>query len=124
MLMGIGVPEVSDDVDTAVFQLRRLGILRFVDGIFLQGFRHETHGLGLHVGLAEGAQILTGVALVQQIVLDDLISDLGVDGILSQPVLGHLLIGEVGREDRRHITVTQLFFCFFGTQHDGPSCNF
>ena len=82
------VPQVGQHVDAAPLELGRLGILVLVDQVLVDAEVHQLVDLRLLPGLAEGGQVLAGVAVEEQLVGDrlerlgrpHLVVGTGVDG--------------------------------------------
>jgi len=86
---GVGrVPEIGNHVNAAGFELRHLRILFLVDHVLVDALVHELADFGLEPGLAEGGDVLPGVAVEQELVVHELISR----GRVSL-VLWHLVFG-------------------------------
>ena len=73
------MPQVTDHGDAAVLEVGRHGVLVLVDGVLLHRLGHDLRGHGLHVRLAERGEVLRGVALDGQILLDHLVRDTRLD---------------------------------------------
>ena len=72
-LAGLGcVPQVGQHVHAAALELGRLGVLVLVDQVLVDGDVHQAMDLGLLPRLAEGGQVLAGVAVEHQLVDDGL----------------------------------------------------
>jgi len=67
------VPEVGQHGHAAVLDLGRLRVLVLVDHVLGQAFGHEPAHLGLHPVGHERGQVLAGVAVEHQLVVDDLV---------------------------------------------------
>ena len=67
----------AQHVDAAHLQLRRLRILVLVDHVLVEALRHERLGLRLHPGGHEGGHVEARVAVEHQLVVDDLVRDVG-----------------------------------------------
>ena len=81
------MPQVGDDVDAAGLYFRRLGILVLVNHVLVKAVVHEAVHLVLGVGLAEGGQILAGIAVQHQLVLDETIHGLRIRLPVRNPAL-------------------------------------
>jgi hypothetical protein len=68
-----GVPEVGEHVHAAALQLGRHGVLVLVDQVLVDALVHECVHLRLLPRLAEGGQVLAGVAVEHQLVVDRLV---------------------------------------------------
>ena len=67
--------------------------------VLVDGQIHEGVDLRLLPGLTERGQVLTGVAIEQQLVVDDLIGEVGQGLVLREAVLGEGLGERRGREE-------------------------
>ncbi len=64
---------------------------------------HDLRGHGLHVGLAERGEVLRGVALDGQVLLDHLVGDARLDRLVVHLEARHGHIGCLGAEDGRRV---------------------
>jgi hypothetical protein len=81
------MPEVGQNPQATLFQISGLGILILVDEILFSTFLHQAAGLGLHPGANEGGQIEPGVAIEEQMVVDELIGPIPAHPVLWEGVL-------------------------------------
>ena len=81
------VPQVGHHVDAAPLDLGGLRVLVLVDHVLVDRELHQPVDLGLLPGLAEGGQVLAGVAVEHDLVGDHLEGVLGRDLLLGEPVL-------------------------------------
>ena len=65
------VPQIGQHVDAAGLDFGGLRILVLVDHVLVHALVHQSVDFGLGPGLAEGRQVLTGVAVEHQFVMDD-----------------------------------------------------
>ena len=100
------VPEVGEDVDAAHLELGRLRVLVLVDHVLVEALGHQLLGLRLHPGGDEGRQVEAGVAVEHQLVVDDLVGDVGRQLAVRELVPRNLLGLE--RVERRHQQVFRL----------------
>ena len=77
------MPEVADHVDAAHLHEGRLRILVLVDHVLVERLRHELLGIGVHARGHERRQVEARVAVQHELVVDDLVGDLG--GHLVRP---------------------------------------
>ena len=86
-LVGIGrVPQPAEDVHAAHLELGGLRVLVLVDHVLVEALGHQLLGLRLHPGGHERGQVQAGVAVEHQLVVDDLVGDVGRELALGQPV--------------------------------------
>ncbi len=77
-LVGVrGVPEVGEDVDAAHLDLGGLRVLVLVDHVLVEALGHEPLGLRLHPGRDERRDVEPRVPVEHQLVVDDLVGDVG-----------------------------------------------
>ena len=77
-LLGVGgVPEPAEDVDAAQLELRGLRVLVLVDHVLVEALGHQLLGLRLHPGRHEGRQVHARVAVEHQLVVHDLVREVG-----------------------------------------------
>jgi hypothetical protein len=91
------------------------GILVLVDHVLVDALVHQLMDLRVQPGLAEGRQVLAGVAVQHQLVVHHLVSVARVMLVFRHLVLGHH-DREVGRCD------TVLYVCFFMQCHQCSPC--
>ena len=104
-LFGIGrVPEATENVDAAHLERGRLRVLVLVDHVLVQALGHQLLGLRLHPGGDEGGEVHARVAVEHQLVVDDLVGDVGGYLTFTQLVSGD---PPLEGEDRRHCQVTR-----------------
>jgi hypothetical protein len=89
------MPEVGQDAQAPLLQLRGLGVFVLVDDVLVGAFLHQLAGLRLHPGAHEGGQIQAGVAIEHQVVVDELIGVRGVEAAGGERIAGDLG-GQVG----------------------------
>ncbi len=83
--VGFGrVPQVGEDRHAPVLDGRGLRVLVLVDHVLVDGLGHQLVGLRLHPGRDEGGQVQPGAAVEQQLVVHQLVGDVGRDGMLGQ----------------------------------------
>jgi hypothetical protein len=66
------VPKVGEHVDAARLEFGRLGILVLVDHVLVDGEIHDLVDLGLLPCLAKRREVLAGVSVQEELVLNDL----------------------------------------------------
>jgi hypothetical protein len=71
------VPESAEHVHAARLDLRRLRVLVLVDHVLVETLGHQPLGLRLHPGSHEGRDVHTRVPVQHQLVVDDLVGDVG-----------------------------------------------
>ena len=103
LLGRVGMPQIADHGDAAVLEVGRHGVLVLVDGVLLHRLGHDLRGHGLHVGLAERGEVLRGVALDGQVLLDHLVGDARLDRLVVHLEARHGHIGCLGAEDGRRV---------------------
>ena len=104
-LFGSGrVPEAAEDVDAAHLERCRLRVLVLVDHVLVEALRHQLLRLRLHPGGDEGGEVHARVAVEHQLVVDDLVGDVGGYLTFTQLVSGD---PPLEGEDRRHCQVTR-----------------
>ena len=64
-----------------------LGVLVLVDHVLVDAVGHELAGLGFHPRRDEGGEVQPGTAIEQQLVVDQLVGDIGRNRILRQATL-------------------------------------
>jgi hypothetical protein len=84
-------------VDAAALDLGGLRVFVLVDDVLVRRLRHQARGLRLHPRGHEGGQVEPGVAVQHQLVVDDLVCDLGVHRLPGDAQLGHTRAGRPGR---------------------------
>jgi len=94
------VPQVRQHVNAATFQLSGLRILVGVDQVLVHRQRHELINLGFCPCLAEGGQVLAGVAIEHQLVRHQLVGIPGQRLFPGEAVLGNRTGQAVPGEDR------------------------
>ena len=104
-VLGVGrVPEVGEHVHAAVLQVGRARVLVLVDHVLVERLGHQQPGLRLGPRRDERGQVEPRVAVEHQLVVDDLVGDVGVELAVRQPEARdvHRLPGEdrVDREVR------------------------
>jgi len=67
------MPQLSEHVNAAHFKLGGLRIFVLVDHVFVEGFRHELVGLGLHPRAAESGEVEAGTAVEDELVVDEVV---------------------------------------------------
>src|SRR5262249_45048682 len=72
-----GVPESAEHLDAAHLDRRGLRVLVLVDHVLVETLGHQLLGLRLHPGGPEGREVHTRVAVQHQLVVDDLVGDVG-----------------------------------------------
>ena len=90
---------VGQDGDAAPLELRGLRVLVLVDHVLVDALGHELPGLRLHPGGDERGQVEAGVAVEHQLVVDDLVGDVGAKLAVGDAVSRDRLAFE--REERR-----------------------
>ena len=83
------MPEVGQHMDAASLDLGRLRILVLVDHVLVDALRHQLGNLRLRPRLAKGGEILAGVAVEHQLVMNDGVSVPGILRALGEFVFGH-----------------------------------
>ena len=76
-------------MDAAGLELGGLRVLVLVDHVLVDGEVHDLVDLGLDPGLAEGGQVLAGVAVEHQLVDHHLVGVAGVLLLPGEPELRH-----------------------------------
>ena len=71
------VPEVGEDVHAALLDLGGLRVLVLVDHVLVEALGHELLGLRLHPRRHERGHVEPRVAVEHQLVVDDLVRDVG-----------------------------------------------
>ena len=71
------IPEPAQDVDAAQLQLCGLRVLILVDHVLVEALGHESLGLRFHPRADERRQVEAGVPVQHQIVMNDLVGDVG-----------------------------------------------
>ena len=96
-----GVPEVGEYVHAPVLQVGRARVLVLVDHVLVERLGHQQPGLRLGPRRDERGQVEPGVAVEHQLVVDDLVGNVGVDLAVGEPEARdvHRLAGE-DRVDR------------------------
>ena len=90
------VPEIGEHVDATLFDGCGLGVLVFVDHVLVGGLVHELLDFGLDPGSAEGGEVLLGVAVEDELVMDAFIDAFGVLAGFGEDVgLGFGVVGAV-----------------------------
>ena len=82
------MPQVGQHVDAAPLDLRGLRVLVLVDHVLVDGQCHQGEKLGLGPRLAEGGQVLAGVAIEHQLVRHHLECLSCLCLVPGEPVLG------------------------------------
>ena len=80
------VPEAAEDVDAAHLELGRLRVLVLVDHVLVEALGHQLLGLRLHPGADERGEVHARVAVEHQLVVDDLVGDVGRQLLVAQLV--------------------------------------
>ena len=107
-LVGVGrVPQPAEDVDAAHLELRGLRVLVLVDHVLVEALGHELLGLRLHPRGDERGQVQARVAVEHQLVVDDLVGDVG-----RQLALGDLVARDVPALEREQRRDGQVFLLF------------
>ena len=96
------VPQVGQHVHAAVFDLGRLRVFVLVDHVLVDAFVHQLVDFRIQPGLAEGRQVLAGVAVQHQLVVHHLV---GVAWVVL--FFRHLVLGHHDRQVRRCIHIIQ-----------------
>ena len=94
------VPKVGEHVDAARLDFGRLGILVLVDHVLVDGEVHDLVDLGLLPCLAEGGQVLAGVSVQEELVLNHLEDVRGQAFLLGELVFRQRLREGPAGEDR------------------------
>ncbi len=77
-VVGVGrVPQVREDRHAPVLELGRLRILVLVDHVLVDAVVHQLPGLRFHPGRDKGRQVEARAAVEQQLVVDELVGDVG-----------------------------------------------
>ncbi len=100
------VPEVGEDVHAPLLDGRGLRVLVLVDHVLIERFRVQLGRLGLHPGRDECRQVLAGVAVQQELVVDDLVGGVGLHLALGDPPTRNPLL-TFAREERVHDDVVR-----------------
>ena len=82
------MPEVGNHAHAAHFQLGALGVLVLVNHVLADAQVHELVHLLIVPGLAESGQILAGVAIEQELGLDEFVSILRAHGAFRHGIGG------------------------------------
>jgi hypothetical protein len=85
-------------VDAALFDGRGLRVLILVDHVLVGRLLHELPDLGFDPGGAEGGEILLGVAIPDELIVDGLVDGLRVLRCLGELVAISLLVQDLGLE--------------------------
>jgi len=93
-----GVPQIGEHVDAALFDGRGLRVLILVDHVLVGGLLHELPDLGFDPGGAEGGEILLGVAIEDELIVDGLVDRLRVLLCVGEFVAIGLLVQDLGLE--------------------------
>ena len=94
---GVGrSPKVGQHANTARFDFRHLRIFVAVHHIFVETFVHQFVDLWLDPGLAEGGKILAGIAIKEQLIVDELVRNVGIVAGDGECVLGQRLRRKIG----------------------------
>jgi hypothetical protein len=80
------MPQVGEDRDTAPLELGSLRVLVLVDHVLVDALEHQHPGLRLHPGGDERGKVQPGAAVEQELVVDELIRDIGRHRIVRQPI--------------------------------------
>ena len=94
------MPKIGQHVDAARFNLRRLRVLILVNHVLIDAFRHQLRHLRFRPGLAECSQVLAGVAVKHQLIVNN---GVGVPGILR--AFGELILWHADTEVVRSINL-------------------
>ena len=89
------IPEPGQHAQTAILQLSGLGIFVFIDHVLVGALAHQMQRFWLHPGADKGRQIEHGVAIQHQVVVDELISQIGVQAVLRQLIARQHGIGVI-----------------------------
>jgi hypothetical protein len=80
------MPQVGEDRNTAPLELGSLRVLVLVDHVLVDALEHQHPGLRLHPGGDERGKVQPGAAVEQELVVDELIRDIGRHRIVRQPI--------------------------------------
>jgi hypothetical protein len=83
-----GMPEPAEDVYAAGFDLRGLSVLILVDHVLVEALGHQPVGLGLHPGGDERRHVQAGIPVQHQLVVNDLVGNVGGELSTRQLVPG------------------------------------
>ena len=92
----LGVPQVGEDVDAAVFDFGRLRVFVLVDHVLVDGIGHQLLDLVLYPGRAEGREVLPRIAVQQQLVAYQRIGGTRFGATVRQPVLRKAVLRGLG----------------------------
>ena len=84
------MPEVRQDPQTALLKLRRLGIFVLVDHVLFSALLHQQQCFGLNPSAHKGGQIEPCVAIQHQVIVHQLIGQIGPQARFSQLIAGNL----------------------------------
>ena len=104
VVRGRGVPQVGEDRHAAPLDLGGLRVLVLVDHVLVGALLHQGERLRLHPGRDEGGEVEPGAAVQQQLVLDQLVGDVGGHRIVVQRDLRQrdlVTDGRIGQADQR-----------------------
>jgi hypothetical protein len=89
-----GMPEIGNDLETAFLNLSGLGIFILINHIFFRTFLHQPPRLRLHPGAHKSGQVEPGIAIEHQVIVDQLITQIGAQALFRQAIAGDL-VGQV-----------------------------
>ena len=78
------IPKPGQHAQAAILQLGGLGIFVLIDHVFVGALAHQMQRFWLHPGADKGRQIEHGVAIQHQVVVDELVGQIGVQAMLRQ----------------------------------------
>ena len=88
LLVARGVPQVRDDLHAAALDRGRLRVLVLVDHVLVQRLGHEPVGLLVHERRDERREVLPGVAVEHELVVEQAVGHAWIHALSGQCVLG------------------------------------
>jgi hypothetical protein len=77
-------------MNTPFLDVRRLGVLVFVDHVLVEGLGHQPLDIFISPSLAEGSEVLSRVAVQHELIVHHSVRVLWIVLMLGHFVLGHL----------------------------------
>src|SRR5258708_456764 len=71
------MPQPGENIDTALLNFGGLRVLILINHILVERLRHQSFCFWLHPGGDEGGQVEPGIAIEDQFIMDQAISDIG-----------------------------------------------
>ena len=92
--------EPRHDVDAAFLDLGRVRIFVLVDQVLVEALRHQLLGLRFHPSRHERCQVESRIAVQHQLVVNQVVRDVGIELAFRELVLGDRVVHGVARIDR------------------------